>query len=137
MRRRHRLQVGERRGQQCSRPSASSGARGVAVEELLDLADDVLQRHALVAGDLAEEEVLRLDRGGAFVEAVDLGVADVLLDRVVLQEARTAEGLQRFGQALVGAFGADALDDRQQQIVDPVGHLGVGAGHDRRRPTAS
>ncbi len=64
------------------------------------------QRPALIAGDLAEEEVLRLDGGGAFVERVDLGIADVLLDRVILQEARAAEGLQRFGQALVGALGS-------------------------------
>ena len=106
------------------------GSRGVTVEELLDLADHMLQRPALVARDLAEEEVLRLDRGGAFVERVDLGVADVLLDRIVLQEPGTAERLQRFGQALVRALGADTLHDRQQQIVDPVGHFGVGTGHD-------
>ena len=72
----------------------------------------MLQRPALVASDLAEEEVLRLNRRGAFVKRVDLGVADVLLDRVVLQEARTAERLQRFRQALIGAFGADTLHDR-------------------------
>jgi hypothetical protein len=30
----------------------------VAVEEFLDLADDVPQRHTAIAGDLAEEEVL-------------------------------------------------------------------------------
>ena len=49
------------------------------------------KRLAPVAHDLAEEEVERLDRGGALVERVDLGVADVLLDRIVLQEARSAE----------------------------------------------
>jgi hypothetical protein len=48
----------------------------------------------LVACDLSEEEVLRLYRGGAFIERVNLGVADVLLNRIVLQEAGTAEGLQ-------------------------------------------
>jgi len=40
------------------------------------------------------KQVQRLDRGRALVKRVDLRVADVLLDRVILQEARTAEGLQ-------------------------------------------
>jgi hypothetical protein len=44
------------------------------------------QRHTLVAGDLAEEEVLRLDGGRALVERVDLRVPDVLLDGVVLRK---------------------------------------------------
>jgi hypothetical protein len=56
----------------------------------------------VVARNLAEEEVLRLDRGGAFVQRVDLGIADVLLDRVVLQKSGAAERLQGFRQALVG-----------------------------------
>jgi hypothetical protein len=30
--------------------------------------DHMLQGPALIAGDLVEEEVLRLDRGGAFVQ---------------------------------------------------------------------
>ena len=54
----------------------------------------MLQGRALVARDLSEEEVLRLYRGGAFVERVDVGVADVLLNRIVLQEAGTAQCLQ-------------------------------------------
>ena len=85
------------------------------------------QRHTLVADDLAEEEVLRLDGGGAFVERVDLGVADVLLDRVVLQEAGPAEGLQALGELGVGLLGADTLDDRQQQVVDLDGQFGLDA----------
>ena len=128
----HRLQVAQRGRPAVARLSASSGRASSLSRNFWIWPTTCCQRDALVAGDLAEEEVLRLDRGGALVEGVDLGVADVLLDRVVLQEARTAERLQRFGQALVGAFGADALDDRQQQIVDPLGQLGVGAGHDRR-----
>ena len=96
--------------------------------ELLDLSGDVLQGLALVADDLAEEEVEALDRGRALVEGVDLGVADVLLDRVVLQEARPAEGLQRLGaEQHPGPLGAEALDDRQQQVADPVRELGVRA----------
>ena len=86
---------------------------------------------AAVADDLAEEEVLRLDGGGAFVQRVNLGVADVLLDRVVLQEAGAAEGLQRFvAQRGVRTLGADTLDDREQQVVDAVRKVGVGAGDD-------
>ncbi len=61
------------------------------------------------------------------VQGVDLRVADVLLDRVVLQEARTTEGLQRIRQVLVGTLGAAALDDRQEKVVDAVRELGVGA----------
>ena len=79
----------------------------------------VAERLALVLDDLAEEEVLALDRGGALVEGVDLGVADVLLDRVLLQEAGAAEGLQRLGaEQHPRALRAVALDDREQQVVD-------------------
>src|SRR3712207_7389161 len=49
----------------------------------------------------SEEEVHPLDRRRALVQGVDLGVADVLLDRVVLREARAAEHLQRARQQLV------------------------------------
>ena len=96
-----------------SRPLPASAAA-----KLPDLAEQVAERLALVPDDLAEVQVQALDRGGALVQAVDLRVPDVLLDRVVLQVAGAAEGLQRQGQHLVGALGADALDDRQQQVVD-------------------
>lgn len=76
------------------------------------------ERDAAVTSDLAEEEVLSLDGRGAFVQRVDLGIADVLLDRVVLQEAGATEGLQAIRQVLVRTLGADALDDREQQVVD-------------------
>jgi hypothetical protein len=72
---------------------------GARVDQLLDLAGEPEQRRALVAGDLAEEQVQRLDRRRALVERVDLGVADVLLDRVVLREAGAAERLQATGRA--------------------------------------
>jgi len=45
-------------------------------------------------------------------------VPDVLLDRVVLQEAGTPEGLQRVGQQFVRPLRTHTLDDRQQQVVD-------------------
>ena len=50
-------------------------------------AGQVRQGHTLVADDLAEEEVLRLDGRGALLQRVDLGISDVLLDRVILKEA--------------------------------------------------
>ena len=84
---------------------------------------------ALVAHDLAEEEVQALDRRGALVEGVDLGVPDVLLDRVVLQEAGPAEGLQALGaEQRPGPLRPAALDERQQQVVDPLGQVGRLAG---------
>ena len=96
--------------------------------ELLNLTGDVLEGLALVPDDLAEEEVEPLDRRRAFVEGVDLGVPDVLLDRVVLQEAGAAEGLQRLGaEQDPGPFRPQALDDRQEQVAHPAGELGVGA----------
>ncbi len=62
---------------------------------------------------------------GALVERVDLRVADVLLDRVVLQEARAAVGLERLGaEQHPGALGAEALDEREHEVADPVGDLG-------------
>jgi hypothetical protein len=79
-------------------PLALGGERvGVAagLHQLADLVGDPGQRGALVADDLAEQQVERLDRRRALVEGVDLRVADVLLDRVVLGEPGPAEGLQR------------------------------------------
>ena len=81
------------------------------------------QRRPLVADDLAEEEVHALDGGGALVEGVDLGVADVLLHRVVLGEAGPTEDLQRGRQQLVGLLRAVPLDDRQQQVVEAHGQV--------------
>jgi hypothetical protein len=43
---------------------------------------------ALIANDLAEEEIERLDPGRTLVDAVDLGVAQVLPDRIVIGVAR-------------------------------------------------
>ena len=71
----------------------------------------------MVPDDLAEEQVHALDPGGALVQAVDLRVPDVLLDRVVLEEPGSAEGLQGQGEHLVGTLGPDALDDGQEQVV--------------------
>src|SRR6266496_443622 len=67
--------------------SSLSRLVGDRLEELPDLGRDGAERGTPVADDLAEEEVLALDGGRALVEGVDLGVADVLLERVVLQVA--------------------------------------------------
>ncbi len=90
----------------------------VGCGELPHLPQQLGQGGALVADDLAEVQVHALDRGGALVQAVDLGVPDVLLDRVVLQVTGAAERLQRLGQLLVTALRADPLNDRQQQVVE-------------------
>src|SRR5206468_10991646 len=89
-----------------------------ALRELSDLVHERSESGALVPHDLAEEEVHALDRGGAFVQRVDLRVTEVLLDGVVLQITGAAEDLQRLSEQLVGTLGPDALDDRQQQVVE-------------------
>lgn len=63
-----------------------------------------MQSLAVIAHDLAEEEVQCLDRRGALVEGIDLGVTDVLLEGIVDQKARAAQRLQRLGEDFVGAF---------------------------------
>ena len=75
------------------------GARTIASEELLDLSHHVLKGPALVAGDLAEEEVVRLDRGGAFVQRVDLLRRGCTARSGSPAEARATEELQRFRQS--------------------------------------
>jgi hypothetical protein len=84
----------------------------------------VSQRLTLVAHDLAEEEVHPLDRRRALVQRVDLRVAHVLLERVVLQEAGSPERLQALGaEQHPRALRADALDDRQEQVVEALGEF--------------
>ena len=103
-----------------------------AVDPALHLRREVAERPPPVADDLAEEQVLPLDRRRALVEGVDLGVAHVLLERVVLDVARPAERLQRLGaQQHPGTFRAVPLDHGQQQVVEPDGglvDLALGAG---------
>ena len=79
----------------------------------------------MVADHLAEEEVQALDSGGALVEGVDLGVADVLLHRVVLEVAGPAERLQARREQLIGALGSDTLDDREQKVIHALRHIDV------------
>lgn len=80
----HRFDVVERGTQQLG----MLAQRLVAVfDGVADLRCDMLEGFAAVADDLAEEEIQRLDRGGALVERIDFGVADVLLDGVIGQKA--------------------------------------------------
>jgi hypothetical protein len=72
--------------------------------------------------------------------AVDLLVADVLLDRIVRQVARAAEALQRHRQKLVDLLGTVALDERQQQVVatlEQLRGLVIGDVHDPRADLAA
>ncbi len=71
---------------------------GVTLDEVLDLRGEARHRAELVPVHLAEEQVVALDGGRALVQSVDLGVADVLLQRVVLQVTRPAVHLQRLGE---------------------------------------
>ena len=91
--------------------------------EVLDLGEQRPERLPVVPDDLAEEQVQALDPGGSLVQAVDLRVPDVLLDRVVLEEPGAAERLQGQGEHLIRPLGADALDHRQQQVVQARGGL--------------
>ncbi len=89
-------------------------------DRLADLADERGQRRAAIARDLAEEQVERLDVRRAFVQRVDLLVADVLLDRIILAVAAAAEDLQRHREQLVDLLAAVALDQRQHEIVERI-----------------
>src|SRR5206468_8381899 len=89
-----RLDVGQRLGEQPALHLQSTVA-GLAADERRDFSCQPLEGGAAVAQDLAEEEIEALNRRRALVEGVDLGVADVLLERIVLKEARAAEGLER------------------------------------------
>src|SRR5258708_2384216 len=92
------LSLSRRGSTETAAPRPAAGGRRVARRgEGRDLAQQRPDRGPLVAHQLAVEEVERLDARGALVQGVDLGVPDVLLDRVVLEESRAAERLQREG----------------------------------------
>src|SRR4029450_2657462 len=57
----------------------------------------ITKRAALILDDLTEEQILCLNRSGALVEGVDLGVTDVLLNRIGSQKARDTRRLERLG----------------------------------------
>src|SRR6195952_5358040 len=81
----HALEIGESSTQQAELLLETAALAVLGGQEGADLAGHDGQGAAVVLDDLAEEEVLRLDRGGALVQGVDLRVADVLLDGIVLR----------------------------------------------------
>ena len=54
---------------------------------LNDLHRKITKRTALILDDLAEEQILALDRCRALVQGVDLGIPHILFNRIVGQEA--------------------------------------------------
>ncbi len=78
------------------------------------------QRLAAIASNLAQQKIQRLNVRRPLVQRVDLLVADVLLNRIILAVARAAKALQRHRQQLIHLLGAVALDQRQQQVVLPL-----------------
>ena len=50
-------------------------------------------RTTAIFNNLAEEEVETLNRSCAFVQSINLGVTNILLERPILREARATKGL--------------------------------------------
>src|SRR6185437_910507 len=74
------------------------------------------ERAALVAHDLAADEVVRLDAGGAFVDRRDARVARELRSARLLDEAQAAVNLHAEVRDLLRDLRAPALDDRDHQL---------------------
>ena len=73
-------------------------------------------RLAAVLGDLAADQVARLDAVGAFVDRQDARVAEMLRGAGLLDEAHAAMDLHADRGDLDAEVGAPRLDDRDQQI---------------------
>ena len=78
-----------------SRRRRASGGSAFCRDELRDVAEERLEVRAAGLAELAADEVHRLDVVRALVDAEDLRVAAVLLDRVVARVAGAAVGLDR------------------------------------------
>ena len=78
---------------------------------------------AAVLGQLAPDQVHRLDAVGAFVDLGDAGVADELLHAVLADVAVAAEHLLGVDRGLEALVGEIALDDRGEQAEQIVGRL--------------
>ena len=99
---------------------------GPGPEVGFDFADQRLRRHAAVARDLAADEIIGLDGGGAFVDRGDAGVAQMLGGAGLLDEAHAAMDLDAGRGDLDRIFGAPALDDGDQQVDRRLRGLGLG-----------
>src|SRR5206468_7711233 len=75
-----------------------------------------LQRRAAVAGDLAPDEVIPLDTGGALVDRGDAGVAQVLGGAGLLDEAHAAMHLDAQGSDLSAGLRAPSFDHWDHEI---------------------
>ena len=89
---------------------------------------------APVAGQLAPDQVQRLNAVGALVDRQDAGVAVVLRRAGFFDKAHAAVDLHPGGGDFAGDVGAPALDDRGQQIDPALGARGfiavrVSVGH--------
>ncbi len=81
-----------------------------------DLRKQRAQRRAAIAPDLAADEIVRLNAGGAFVNRRDPHVARVLRGARLFDEAHAAMNLNADVRDLVPVLRAPALHDRDQQI---------------------
>jgi hypothetical protein len=94
---------------------------GIAALEVVQLAQRVAQqrghRRAPIAAELAPDQVVGLDAGGAFVDRGDAHVAQRLRHAGLLDETHAAVHLHRQRGQFRGLIGAPALDDRDQQLA--------------------
>src|SRR6516225_9977344 len=94
--------------------------RRISARERAELAFHVGEqrphRGAAVACELAPDEIVRLDAGGALVNGGDADVAHVLRGARLLDEPHATVYLYADGGDLVADLGAPALDDRGQEL---------------------
>ncbi len=100
------------------------GPTEITRRRFLDLGEEPFERLSSVLRHFAEEEVERLNVGRAFVERVDLLIADVLLDRKVLAVPRPTVGLERKRELAEGPVGAVTFHERKEHVVQLVEIIG-------------
>ena len=103
--------------------------RGLRSHELLNVAHEGLEVRAARLTELATDQVHGLDVVRAFVDAEDLRVAAVLLDRVVARVARAAVGLDgglADAETLIRAVG---LHERNEEVDLALVVRGLGVVH--------
>ena len=104
-----------RRIARAAAPSACVGAS--ALSDCVHLVEKRAERRAAVAADLAADEIVRLDARRAFVDRRDAHVAQGLRGAGFLDVAHAAVHLDADRRDLDAALGAEALDDRNQQVA--------------------
>ena len=100
-----------------ARSSASSRA-GQPGRDRAHLGDERHHGGARLAPDLAADEVVGLDAGGALVDRGDARVAQVLRGARLLDEAHAAVHLDAERGDLDAGFGGPALHHRDQEVDD-------------------